>query len=134
MYFTTLAPRTRVIKSSRKILLTDTVGFIDGLPPWLFEAFKATLEEIYLADLVVLIVDGSDPIPELLRKYQASLQALSEYPVRSVVALNKVDLVDEKEVQKKLELLNSFSSNVVPISALRKSNLGPLVDLILANT
>jgi 50S ribosomal subunit-associated GTPase HflX len=59
---------------------------------------------------------------------------LAEYPVRSVVALNKIDLVDEKEVQKKLELLNSFSSNVVPISALKKSNLGTLVDLILANT
>jgi GTP-binding protein HflX len=134
MYFTTLAPRTRVVKSSRKILLTDTVGFIDGLPPWLVEAFKATLEEIYLADLVVLLVDGIDPIPELLRKYRTSLQVLAEYPVKVVVALNKVDLMERDDVQKKLELLNSFSSSVVPISALKKSNLGTLVDLIMANT
>jgi len=48
------------------ILLTDTVGFIDSLPPWLIEAFKATLEEIYLADLVVLLLDVAEPLPEIL--------------------------------------------------------------------
>ncbi|MEM2875266.1 MAG: GTPase HflX, partial [Candidatus Hadarchaeales archaeon] len=55
MYFTTLMPRTRAIRASKKILLTDTVGFIDGLPPWLVEAFKATLEEVYASDLVLVL-------------------------------------------------------------------------------
>jgi GTP-binding protein HflX len=134
MYFTTLAPRTRVVKASRKVLLTDTVGFIDGLPPWLVEAFKATLEEIYLADLVILILDGADTVPELLRKYRTSLEVLAEYPVKVVIALNKIDLIGQRELQQKLELLNSFSSSVVPISALEGSNLGTLVDTIRANT
>jgi GTP-binding protein HflX len=133
MYFTTLAPRTRTVKCSRKILLTDTVGFIDGLPPWLVEAFKATLEEIYLADLVILIVDGADPIPELMRKYKTSLEVLAEYPVKTVVALNKIDLMTREDLQRKLELLNSFSSSVVPISALKGSNIESLVDVIVAN-
>ncbi len=105
MYFTTLMPRTRAIRASRKVLLTDTVGFIDGLPPWLVEAFKATLEEIYLADLVVLIIDASDPIPELLRKFRTSREVLAEYPVRVVTALNKIDLISQEDLERKLNVL-----------------------------
>jgi GTP-binding protein HflX len=133
MYFTTLAPKTRALKASGMILMTDTVGFIDGLPPWLVEAFKATLEEIYLADLVLLVVDGSDPVPELLRKYGASLQVLSQYPVKIVIALNKTDLVEQQDLDQKLQILNSSSSRVVPISALKNSNLETLVDVIRSN-
>lgn len=133
MYFTTLAPRTRAIRGSEKILLTDTVGFIDGLPPWLFEAFKATLEEIYLADLVLLMIDGSDPIPEILRKYNASSQVLAEYPIKVVIALNKVDLLMADDLQKKIEILGGFSRSVAPVSALRGDNLNSLLDLIRAN-
>ncbi len=131
MYFTTLAPKTRAITTSEKILLTDTVGFIDGLPPWLVEAFKATLEEIYLADLVVLVLDASDSIPEILRKYNASLRVLSEYPVQVVIALNKVDLLGADELKTKLDLLNSFPQSVVPISAHQKKNLNALLDMLL---
>lgn len=133
MYFTTLTPRTRVIKSSQKILLTDTVGFIDGLPPWLVEAFKATLEEIYLADLIVLVVDGSDPIPEILRKYSTSKQVLQKYPVKTVTAINKVDLVPKQELQQKMDVLNRMSSSSVTISALKGTNLSTLVDVIRAS-
>jgi GTP-binding protein HflX len=133
MYFTTLTPRTRAIKSSQKVLLTDTVGFIDGLPPWLVEAFKATLEEIYLADLVVLVVDGSDPIPEILRKYSTSKDVLQEYPVKTVVAINKVDLVPKQELQQKMEVLNRMSPSLVAISALKGTNLSTLVDVIRAS-
>ncbi|MEW6221699.1 MAG: GTPase HflX [Candidatus Hadarchaeota archaeon] len=130
MYFTTLTPRTRAVTSSQKILLTDTVGFIDGLPPLLVEAFKATLEEIYLADLVVLMVDGSDPIPEIIRKYRASLQALQNHPVKTVTAVNKMDLLSNEELQKRLEVLNGMSSYIISISALKRENLGVLVNVI----
>ncbi len=133
MYFTTLMPRTRAIRASRKILLTDTVGFIDGLPPWLVEAFKATLEEIYLADLVVLLVDASDPVPELIRKFRVSREVLAEYPVKVITTLNKVDLISKEDLERKLEVLHDLSSSVVPISATKSTNLPAFLDVIRAN-
>jgi GTP-binding protein HflX len=134
MYFTTLAPKTRIIRGCGKVLLTDTVGFIDGLPPWMVEAFKATLEEIYLADLVLLVLDGADSIHELLRKYRTSWEVLKEHPVKKVVVLNKIDLIGSEELQEKLNLLNSLSSAVVPVSALRGDNLQSLIEVIRVNT
>lgn len=133
MLFTTLTPRTRAIKSSRRVLLTDTVGFIDGLPPWLIEAFKATLEEIYLADLVVLIVDISEPIHEILRKLRASREILAEYPVKVVTALNKIDLLSQAELQRRLEVLRGITQDAVPISAAKGTNLGSLLNVIRSN-
>lgn len=133
MYFTTLMPRTRAIRASRKVLLTDTVGFIDGLPPWLIEAFKATLEEIYLADLVLLVVDGSDTVPELLRKFRTSRGVLLEYSVKVIAVLNKMDLVSPDELKRKLDVLENLSQRVVPISAKKGTNLGTLLDTVRAN-
>jgi len=133
MYFTTLMPRTRAILTSRKILLTDTVGFIDGLPPLMIEAFKATLEEIYLADLVMLMVDASDPIPELLRKFRTSREVLAEYPVKVVMVLNKIDLISQDDLERKMDVMNNLSSSVVPISAANGTNFDALLNVIRAN-
>jgi GTP-binding protein HflX len=75
--FTTLSPTTRAIRTKeRKILLTDTVGFIDDLPLFLINSFRSTLAEIVQADLVLLVVDLSDP-PEILRKKLVSCQVVS---------------------------------------------------------
>lgn len=133
MLFTTLMPRTRAMRASRMILLTDTVGFIDGLPPWLVEAFKATLEEIYLADLVVLVLDVAEPLPEILRKFRASREVLTEYPVRVVAALNKVDLIPREELERKLKTLNDVTMFAIPISALERTNLSSLIEIIRTN-
>jgi len=133
MLFTTLMPRTRAMRASRMILLTDTVGFIDGLPPWLVEAFKATLEEIYLADLVVLVLDVAEPLPEILRKFRVAREVLVEYPVRVVAALNKADLIPREELERKLEALNDVTTFIIPISALERTNLGSLIETIRTN-
>jgi GTP-binding protein HflX len=118
------------MKASNKILLTDTVGFIEGLPPWLVEAFKATLEEIYLADLVVLVVDASEPVPEIIRKLKASESVLAEYPVKVITALNKVDLLSGEELNRKMETLQSLTSTAVPISAKYGTNLNSLIEVM----
>ncbi len=63
--FHTLDPTTRAFThDGRRFLLTDTVGFIRKLPHALVEAFKATLEETVLADLILHVVDGSEPEEE----------------------------------------------------------------------
>jgi GTP-binding protein HflX len=133
MLFTTLTPHTRIVKSGQKILLTDTVGFITSLPPWLIEAFKATLEEIYLADLVVLVVDVSEPLHEILLKLKASRDILAEYPVKVVGALNKIDLVSKAELERRLEVIGSILPGAVPISAARGANLEQLMEVVRKN-
>ncbi len=134
-YFATLAPRTRALKKSPKILLTDTVGFIEDMPPMVVEAFKATLEEIYLADVILLVLDGSDPVHEMMRKYKACMQFLENLDAKIVVALNKIDLLKSpEELEEKLKILNSAASTVVSISALKGENLDTLIETLRMNT
>jgi len=74
--FSTLSTTTSKMKQFRKykpVLLTDTVGFIKNLPHWLIDAFHSTLEEIELADIVVLLIDASDDIDEMREETLTSL-------------------------------------------------------------
>src|SRR5207245_2586750 len=92
--FATLDPMTRRVKLSggQEILLTDTVGFVQRLPTTLVAAFRATLEEVAEADLLIHVVDASSPLMQ--RQVEAVEQILEEIGAvgRSVVlALNKVD-------------------------------------------
>jgi GTP-binding protein HflX len=125
--FTTLSTTTRAITlSKRKVLLTDTVGFIDRLPITLIEAFHSTLEETIFSDLILLVVDVSESLMEIERKLSCCLDTIqkigaSRIPI--VTALNKIDLLSEDEVQRKMEALNEITPNPIPISALNKTNM-----------
>ena len=92
--FATLDPMTRRVKlaGGQEILLTDTVGFLQHLPTTLVAAFRATLEEVTEADLLVHVVDASSPL--MARQIEAVEQVLEEIGaggVPQVVALNKAD-------------------------------------------
>jgi GTPase len=96
--FETLDPTTRGFEhGGRRYLVTDTVGFIRRLPHQLVEGFAATLEETLAADLVLHVLDASEP-DERMDEMQAAVQAVlaeigaAELPLRLV--LNKVDQVD----------------------------------------
>ena len=125
--FTTLSTTTRAITlSKRKVLLTDTVGFIDRLPITLIEAFHSTLEETIFSDLILLVVDVSESLMEIERKLSCCLDTIqkigaSRIPI--VTALNKIDLLSEDEIQRKMEALNGITPNPIPISALNKINM-----------
>ncbi|HTI15517.1 MAG TPA: GTPase HflX [Dictyobacter sp.] len=102
--FATLDPTTRRVRiqGGQEILLSDTVGFVQRLPTTLVAAFRATLEEVAAADLLVHVADASHP--HVLHQIQAVESVLEEIgagglPV--VLALNKMDLVED---QKTLEL------------------------------
>lgn len=125
--FTTLSTRTRVLnESNRNVLITDTVGFIRDLPPWLIEAFKAALEEVYLADIVLLLVDVSEPFREILHKFKTSREILSESSANIITVLNKIDTVSESSLKRKREALEKITSDVIAISAREGTNLGEL--------
>jgi GTP-binding protein HflX len=99
--FHTLDPTTRSLElSGRDYLLTDTVGFIEKLPHQLVEAFKATLEETVLADLVLHVVDASESEPRRLADIRAVDEVLEEIGAGDkprLLVLNKADLLDEDD-------------------------------------
>jgi GTP-binding protein HflX len=126
--FTTLGTTTRRMETDRRdVLLTDTVGFISDLPHWLVESFKSTLSEVYRADLVLLVVDVSDPIDEIRERLVTSHDTLyerNEAPI--VTVLNKVDRVSEAELERKRGALSSLAPNPVAVSATEALGIGEL--------
>jgi GTP-binding protein HflX len=99
--FQTLDPTTRSLElSGRDYLLTDTVGFIEKLPHQLVEAFKATLEETVLSDLILHVVDASEPQERRVLDMQAVDAVLEEIGAGDkprLLLLNKADLLSEEE-------------------------------------
>jgi len=127
--FATLDPTVRkvTLSNGRPVLLIDTVGFITRLPTQLIAAFRATLEEVTEADLLVHVVDGSHPDwraqMRSVRQVLAGLQA-AEKP--TVVAVNKTDCVPPETVRAILAELG----DAVAISALHKVGLLNLLRVI----
>ena len=128
--FTTLSTTTRAIElSGRKILLTDTVGFIDDLPLTLIEAFHSTLEETIFSDIVLLVVDISEPFAVIEKKLLCcldTLQTIGAASIPIVTALNKIDLLSKDALQLKLANLKDLAPHPIPISALHHIDLARL--------
>ncbi len=98
--FHTLDPTTRTYDhDGRSYLVTDTVGFIRKLPHQVVEAFKATLEETRLADLIVHVVDGSEPAPmraEAIAAVDSVLEEIGAGDRPRLLVFNKMDLLDDE--------------------------------------
>lgn len=128
--FTTLSTVTRAVSfEGKKALLTDTVGFIDRLPLILIEAFQATLEETIFSNVILLIVDISEPMSEVDRKFRCCLDTIRDIGASGVpiiTALNKIDLLSQMELNERLSLLNKLAPNSISISALHETNLEKL--------
>jgi len=117
--FSTLSTATRSLTGTRKrILLTDTIGFVDGVPFWMAEAFQATLEEILHADLVLLLVDATDPDTEIRRKVRLAARTLfPNVPSDSVIPiLTKADLRTPEAIVAQTEILAESEFHRPPLS------------------
>ena len=132
--FTTLGTTTRRMDMDRRdVLLTDTVGFISDLPHWLVESFKSTLDAVYYADLVLLVVDVNEPVDEIREKLVTchdTLYERNEAPI--VTVLNKIDLVDDEELREKTEALSALAPNPIAVSGKEHRNLDGLRERIEA--
>jgi GTP-binding protein HflX len=123
--FATLDPTSRRLKFPKdtQVIITDTVGFIKNLPKELMSAFRATLEELAAADLLIHVVDMSNPRfkdqIESVEKILIDLE-LDRLPV--ILVLNKQDRMDAKTVAHLTRVLDGIS-----ISAKEKSTLLPLI-------
>ncbi|MDJ1121482.1 GTPase HflX [Olsenella sp. YH-ols2217] len=98
--FATLDPTTRALDlaEGRKVTLTDTVGFIQKIPTRLVQSFKSTLAEVRGADLVLDVVDASDPQwPAQVRAVEETLASIDAGDIDRVLVLNKVDLLSSED-------------------------------------
>jgi len=135
--FHTLDPTTRAYRhNGRRYLLTDTVGFIRKLPHQLVEAFKATLEETVLADLILHVVDASEPQDRRALDMQAVDAVLEEIGAGEkprLLVLNKADLLDEEERHE----VRLWHADAVLVSAVQGEGLDELrerIELAFAET
>lgn len=133
--FTTLSTTTRLIEfSKRKFLLTDTVGFINRLPLTLIEAFQSTLEETIYSDLIILVVDMSEPLESIENKIKTSMETIERIGaagVSMITALNKIDRLTESEAKEKFEALKAKTKDPILLSAVKRKNLDALRTEIL---
>ena len=126
--FATLDPTTRhlILPSKQEVLLTDTVGFIQKLPTTLVAAFRATLEEVREADILLEVVDiNHENAVEQSETVQQVLGELGAGDKPRLTALNKVDLLDDPA-----EADRTLFPNAVPISALQQEGFSELMEVL----
>ena len=135
--FATLDPTTRRLDlpAGRQVLLTDTVGFIQKLPTDLVAAFRATLEEVTEADIVIQVLDASSPVvDEQAATVELELAELGAESKPRVVALNKVDLLGPAARRRAVAAVAARYPGVVPISAIDGGGFEALLTAIDAAT
>jgi GTP-binding protein HflX len=135
LLFATLDTSTRRLRfpREREVIITDTVGFIRSLPKSLMGAFKATLEELQDADLLLHVVDASNPrFEDQIAQVRAILGELELGNKQELLVFNKADLLDELKKKDTVAFLRvrqaARTQNSVTVSARDRKSLAPLVD------
>ncbi|KSU64702.1 GTPase HflX [[Bacillus] enclensis] len=126
MLFATLDTSVRniTLPDNKSFLLTDTVGFVNKLPHHLVKAFRSTLEEVAEADLIVQVVDYSDPHHETMMEVtNKTLDDIGVGGIPMVYAFNKAELVDEESV-------GSVVNDRIYLSAKQRKGIDELIDVI----
>ncbi|MBU4209195.1 MAG: GTPase HflX [Proteobacteria bacterium] len=124
--FATLDPSSRRLKFPKdtEVIITDTVGFIKDLPKDLMVAFRATLEELESADLLLHVIDISSPrFKDQIKSVEKILSDLNLHNIPLIRVLNKQDLVDMETISRL-----SIDLDGTPISAINRSTLMPLIE------
>lgn len=128
--FATLDPTTRRIElpGGQAVLITDTVGFIRKLPTALIAAFRATLEEIAEADLLLHVVDISHKnVQAHLREVETTLREIGAHQIPILTALNKIDRLSDPRIT---TALRREYPNAIPISAITGQGIRELLHAI----
>ncbi len=126
--FATLDPTTRRLNlpGGKAVLMSDTVGFIQKLPTTLIAAFRATLEEVTLSDILVHVVDASHPNAlQQVETVEDTLAQIETPAIPRILALNKIDQVEEGGLDPFYEL-EGYDA-IVPISAKDGENIELLI-------
>ncbi|MGH7810188.1 MAG: GTPase HflX, partial [Candidatus Binatia bacterium] len=128
--FATLDPTTRALRlpNAEKVMIVDTVGFINKIPHSLIEAFKSTLEEVIRADLLLHLVDMSNPLyREQITVIENVLDEIGAGMIPTVLVPNKVDVAGAIATG---ELKTNDVAAICPISALTGVGVGQLLETV----
>ncbi|MFB6221308.1 MAG: GTPase HflX [Halolamina sp.] len=131
--FKTLETTTRrATLDGRPVLLTDTVGLVDGLPHDLVASFSATLDAVADSDAGLLVVDASDPLDTLREKLRVSIAELNDPRGKLVAVLNKTDLLSAEETAEHQAAVAEQSGihAVVPVSAIEGTGIDRLRSVV----
>jgi len=126
--FATLDPFSKMLRfpEDREIILTDTVGFIRDLPPELLQSFEATLEEVYDADLLIHLVDISNPsFEDHIEVVDDLLTKLNMNNIPQIKVFNKIENVEADFVERTERKFNGIG-----ITAMNRKTLMPLIDIV----
>lgn len=129
--FATLDPTTRRLRfpEERELILTDTVGFIRNLPKELREAFRATLEELEAADLLLHVADAGHPeLEKQVNAVERILEEMDLHEIPTLLILNKWDTLDEEQ----RESLTHLYPKAIHIAASKRVGLDELSQLIIS--
>lgn len=125
--FKTLQTTTRRAETERRnLLVTDTVGLVEGIHHQFVESFQPTLGEGNESDVVLLVIDASEPLDDLLSKVDVCLDVLSDADGEIVPVLNKIDLLSETELAARRDRVAEVLSEPVCISALEGDGIDAL--------
>jgi GTP-binding protein HflX len=132
--FETLDTTTRRTSTAgRRLLVTDTVGFIRDLPPWLVDAFESTLSAAYHADVVLLVVDASDPLSDVRGKVETCEDVLAGRVDGTVLpVLNKVDRCSATHLDEVRAAVGTFEADPVAVSATEGTGIERLLARVRA--
>lgn len=127
--FETLDTTTRRVSTDgRQLLVTDTVGFVRDLPPWLVDAFESTLSSAYHADVVLLVVDASDPHSEVREKVETCRDVLHGKASGTILpVLNKIDRCSEGHLDRIRDEIRGFDTDPVAVSAAEGTGIDRLL-------
>ncbi len=132
--FETLDTRIRSFQiDDLKIFVTDTVGFIEDLPTFLIDSFRSTLEESLAADIILFVVDASEPTPDLIKqKLTVTINTVNEINPQNdrFIVLNKTDLLEPSVIKNRRQFLQKHfpEFQIIPLSA--KKNIDPILKII----
>lgn len=131
-YFTTLETVTRKMDyPQRDILIKDTIGYVDNLPYWLKDSFVNSFNIHKNADLVLLVIDASKPIDNMIQQTVVSHDNLTHVDESNILTVfNKCDEISSEELQHKKESIQAIAPNPVCISGFTGENIDVLKDKI----
>jgi GTPase len=136
--FTTLSTYTRsfTVNRNMRLLVSDTIGFINNLPLYMLDAFRSTLNEMTYSDLTLLVVDGSDPLKVIEKKIQSSTKIMNDLmvPLTKIFYLfNKADQIENHDLFIKTltnSIFNPLTCNFMLISSKTGYNIERLKSLL----
>ncbi|MHA1971754.1 MAG: GTPase HflX [Candidatus Hodarchaeales archaeon] len=111
------------------VFITDTVGFIEDLPTFLIDSFRSTLEESIHSDIILLLIDASEPLSQVIQKTNLTIETINnlEMDNKRILVLNKVDLLNDKEIETRIKEIKKIypQLEILPLSAI--NSIEPLL-------